>query len=444
VLAGENDPNEVNGRIILVGSSAPGLLDIRATPLDVAVPGVEIHAQLLEQVVSGATARRVLSRPDYATGLEIVLTVALGLVLAFIFTRVRAVYAAIVGLGVIGSLVATAWVAYTRGGILLDPTWPAVTLFLLLGAATTYVYRRTEQQRSEVRRAFSYYVSPTVVNEIIAHPEKLELGGVVREVTLMFCDVRNFTSISERMTAHELTRFINSLLTPLSEIILENRGTIDKYIGDAIMAFWNAPLDDPDHAKNALRSALAMINRMGSLNDEWRRQAEAEGRRHREVGIGIGINSGDVCVGNLGSMQRFDYSAIGDNVNVAARIESLSKVYGVPMVVGEATMQRLGPVPAVELDVLRVKGREQPTRIFTPLAAVGYDGVADLVDRHNTMLKAYRCRDWAGAEGAIVACQELGVVGLADLYRLYGARIAEWRANPPPADWDGTFTATAK
>jgi adenylate cyclase len=446
VLAGQNDPDEINGRIILVGASAPALLDLRATPLDAAVPGVEIHAQAIEQIVSGAAAGRALSRPDYVAGLEIALTVILGAILAFIFTRIRAIYAAILGLGVIGSLVAAAWVAYTRAGILIDPTYPATTLFVLVAAATTYVYRRSEQQRGEVRRAFSYYVSPTVVNEIIAHPEKLELGGVVREVTLMFCDVRNFTSISERMTAHELTRFINSLLTPLSEIILDNRGTIDKYIGDAIMAFWNAPLDDPNHADNALRSALDMVGRMAALNDEWRKQAEAEGRPHVEVRIGIGMNSGDVCVGNLGSSQRFDYSAIGDNVNIASRYEGLSKVYGVPLVVGEATMQRLGATAAVELDVLRVKGRAQPTRIFTPLAVFGVngDGGAALVDRHNALLKAYRCRDWAGAEGAILACQDLGVVGLSDLYKLYAGRIAEWRVNPPPADWDGTHTATSK
>jgi adenylate cyclase len=286
-----------------------------------------------------------------------------------------------------------------------------------------------------------------VVNEIIAHPEKLELGGVVREVTLMFCDVRNFTSISERMNAHELTRFINGLLTPLSEIILGNRGTIDKYIGDAIMAFWNAPLDDPDHAGNALKSALAMVGRMPGLNEQWRRQAAAEGKTHVEVRIGIGINSGDVCVGNLGSSQRFDYSAIGDNVNVASRFEGLSKVYGVPLVVGEATMQRLGTVPAVELDILRVKGRAQPTRIFTPLAAISVDptgSAAEIVDRHGAMLKAYRCRDWSGAEGAIVACQELGVPGLSELYNVYRGRIADWRRSPPPEDWDGTYTATSK
>jgi adenylate cyclase len=446
VLAGQDNPDDVAGRIILVGASAPGLFDLRATPLDAAVPGVEIHAQAIEQIVSGAATGRALTRPDYANGLEIGLTVILGLILAFIFARIRAVYAAIVGLGVIGSLVAGAWAAYTRGGLLLDPTYAAMTLFVLVAAATTYVYRRTEQQRGEVRRAFSYYVAPSVVNEIIAHPEKLELGGVVREVTLMFCDVRNFTSISERMTAHELTQFINSLLTPLSEIILSNRGTIDKYIGDAIMAFWNAPLDDPDHAGNALRSGLAMVARMAQLNDTWRKRAEAEGKIHAEVRIGIGMNSGDVCVGNLGSSQRFDYSAIGDNVNVASRYEGLSKVYGVPMVVGEATIERLGKVAAVELDMLRVKGRAQPTRIFTPLAAFGFegDGVGEMVDRHATMLHAYRCQDWDGAEAAILRCQDLGVVGLADLYRLYRGRIADWRVRPPPTDWDGTFTATSK
>ena len=174
-----------------------------------------------------------------------------------------------------------------------------------------------EQQRAEVRRAFGYYAAPAVVDEIIADPTRLELGGEVRELSLLFCDVRNFTSISEKLSAHELTRFINTLLTPLSEIILANRGTIDKYMGDAIMAFWNAPLDDKDHPENALKSALAMIRRMEDLNVQWRKDAEAAGHTHTEAAIGIGINSGNCCVGNLGSSQRFDYSAIGDDVNVA-------------------------------------------------------------------------------------------------------------------------------
>ncbi len=317
---------------MLVGTSAPGLLDLRATPLDAALPGFEVHAQALEHIMAG----RTLLRPDYAVGLEQAVMVVLGLALALVLPRLAAMASAALGLSVIALMVVGGYVIYSQFGLLLDPSFPALVMFVLVTTATIYVYRRAEQQRGEVRRAFGYYVAPAVVNEIIANPHKLELGGEVRELTLLFCDVRNFTSISERMTAHELTTFINRLLTPLSEIILTNRGTIDKYMGDAIMAFWNAPLDDAAHAANAWQSAFAMIRRMESLNDEWRKEAEAAGRTYSRVAIGIGINSGNCCVGNLGSSQRFDYSAIGDDVNVASRLEGLSKVYGVPVVVSEA------------------------------------------------------------------------------------------------------------
>ena len=362
------------GRIILVGTSAPGLIDLRATPLDAAIPGVEVHAQAIEQIIAEQQGGLSLTRPDYARALELAIMIVLGIVLAAILPTISAVHAAVLGLSVMATLAIGGWGAYSQAGLLLDPSYPALALFILVAAGTTDVYRRVEQQRGEVRRAFSYYVSPTVVDEIIAHPDKLELGGVVREVTLLFCDVRNFTTLSEKLNAHELTSFINSLLTPLSEIILTNRGTIDKYIGDAIMAFWNAPLDDPDHAAHACRSALAMIAKMEDLNKTWRKQAEAAGRPYDQVRIGIGINSGEVCVGNLGSSQRFDYSAIGDNVNVASRFEGLSKAYGVPIVVGEQTLERLNGVEAIELDMMRVKGRAQPTRIYAPLEVFGANG----------------------------------------------------------------------
>jgi adenylate cyclase len=442
VLAGENDPNEIGGMIVLVGTSAPGLLDLRATPLDASIPGYEVHAQVLEHVLSG----RTLTRPDFAVGLESAITILLGLVLAIIMPRLAALYSAAVGLSVIGFLIIGGWIAYSRFNLLLDVSFPAVVLFVLVTTATIYVYRRSEQQRSEVRRAFGYYVAPAVVNEIIAHPDKLELGGEVRELTLLFCDVRNFTSISERMNAHELTSFINNLLTPLSEIILENRGTIDKYMGDAIMAFWNAPLDDPNHAANAARSALTMIRRMDDLNERWRVEAEAAGRTHTRVSIGIGINSGDCCVGNLGSSQRFDYSAIGDDVNVASRFEGLSKVYGVPIVLGEPTVTRIAGMKAIELDIMRVKGRGKPTRIYTAAEALGLDVAAyeTANEKHAAMLDTYRGRDWDGAEAAIAECEKLEIAGLSALYAVYRARIAEWRQSPPPADWDGTFTATSK
>ena len=442
VLAGENDPNNVAGMIILVGTSAPGLMDLRATPLNAALPGFEVHAQALEHILSG----RTLTRPDFAIAIEMAVMIAFGLGLAAVLPRLAALVAAGLGVLAIAILLLGGWVAYSRFGVLLDPSFPALVLFILTTTTTIYVYRRVEQQRGEVRRAFGYYVSPSVVNEIIAHPDKLELGGEVRVLTLLFCDVRNFTSISEHMNAHELTQFINSLLTPLSEIIMENRGTIDKYMGDAIMAFWNAPLDDADHAGNALRSALAMIGRMDKLNEGWAKEAEAAGRAHTRVAIGIGINSGDCCVGNLGSSQRFDYSAIGDDVNVASRYEGLSKVYGVPIIIGEQTVKRIEDLKTIELDVMRVKGRAHPTRIYTAAAALGVaaDTYASVSAKHAAFLEAYRRRDWDGAEAAIAECRGFGVAGLEKLYGVYHERIAEWRQTPPPADWDGTFTATSK
>ena len=442
VLAGENDPAEIAGAIVLVGTSAPGLMDLRATPLDPSIPGVEVHAQAFEHILRGST----ITRLDDAVAFELLAMIVLGAALAFFLPKLGALASAAIGLATVGLVLVAGYVAYTSFGLLFDPSFPALVLFGLVITIATYVYRRSEQQKGEVRKAFGYYVSPEVVNEIVRHPDKLELGGEVRELSLLFCDVRNFTSISERMTAHELTRFINNLLTPLSEIILENRGTIDKYMGDAIMAFWNAPLEDKNHPENALKSALAMIRRMDELNVEWRQAAEAAGGAHTDVHIGIGINSGNCCVGNLGSSQRFDYSAIGDDVNVASRLEGLSKVYGVPIVLGETTVGRLNGVKTVELDVMRVKGRAQPLHVYTALEAFGLgDNVhAVLGPRHAAMLDRYRGRDWDGAEEAIGECEELGVGGLSTLYAIYRGRIAEWRESPPPPDWDGTFTATSK
>ncbi len=442
VLAGENDASVVADNIILVGTSAPGLMDLRASPLDAVLPGFEVHAQAIEHILNG----RSLTRPDYAVTVEQAIMIVLGLVIALIGPRLQAVSAAILGVVVVALLPIGGWVAFQQFGLLYDPTYSSIVLILMAATATIYVYRRTEQQRGEVRRAFGYYVAPAVVNEIIAHPDKLELGGEVRELTLLFCDVRNFTSISETMNAHELTTFINRLLTPLSEVILENRGTIDKYMGDAIMAFWNAPLDDGDHAANACQSALAMIGRMESLNDTWRKEAETAGRPYKRVAIGIGINTGNCCVGNLGSSQRFDYSAIGDDVNIASRFEGMSKVYGVPVVLGEPTVERIPQLRVLELDVVRVKGHAQPTRIYTAVDALGLhaDHHERLAGKHDAMLAAYRSQAWDEAEAAIAACEAMGADKLKAFYTVYRERIAAWRSEPPPPDWDGTFTATSK
>lgn len=442
ILAGDNLVDEVEGRIMLIGTSAPGLVDLRATPLNAAIAGVEVHAQAIEHMLSG----RSITRPDYAQAVELAAIIFLGILLAVVLPRISARLSALLGVSVITFVVGGGWVAYSRANLLFDPTYVALSLFVLVSAATLYVYRKVEVQRAEVRLAFSHYVSPAVVDEIIANPERLELGGELRDLTLLFCDVRNFTSISERMNAHELTHFINSMLTPLTDIILSNRGTIDKYMGDAIMAFWNAPLDDPDHAAHACKSAKEMAETMAELNLRWRAEAEAAGRVFVPVAIGIGINSGECVVGNLGSDQRFDYSALGDEVNVASRLEGLTKLYGMTAVIGEATFQRNPGLPTLELDLMRVKGRSQPTRIFTLTDTLGTDQqtLDKLAPLQEEMLQAFRGRDWGRAEALIAKCRELGVASLETYFRIYSARIDVYRVDPPPEDWDGAVTADTK
>lgn len=443
VLAGQVPEDEISGRIMLVGTSAPGLLDLRATPIDPVLPGVEVISMMIEHIVGG----QHLTRPDYAPAVEEFAILALGLMLAFVFSRVSARSAGMIGLITVASLFVFGWLAYRYADFLFDPLYPALALMLLVGAATFHIYRRVEQQRGEIRGAFGRYVAPQVVEQLIADPDRLELGGEVREITLIFCDVRNFTSISETMNAHELTTFINELLTPLSETILEHRGTIDKYIGDSIMAFWNAPLDEPQHAALAARAALGMAARMPELNRYWQEQAEAAGNKFVPVRIGMGINTGNCCVGNLGSTQRFDYSAIGDEVNLAARLEGMSKLYGVTAIVSERTIEQMKDVPVLELDVVRVKGRTRPTRIYTFLDLMGEE-TKDLPAMQTEFLAAYRKREWDSAESVMkrtrAHLRALGISGLDSYYDLFASRVADFRSNPPPADWDGAFTALEK
>jgi adenylate cyclase len=266
-------------------------------------------------------------------------------------------------------------------------------------------------------------------------------------MTLLFGDVRSFTTISEGLDAEELTRFLNELFTPLSDIILEEQGTIDKFMGDAVMAFWNAPLDDAEHPSHACRAALRMMEQMQGLNDRWRAEAEAKGRPFKTVKIGIGLSTGMCCVGNLGTETRFDYSVIGDNVNVASRLEGQSKTYGMSIIASQSTTARAADFAFLELDMLKVKGKTAATRIF---ALLGDDAVKqspafiDLANRHGQFLKAYRAQDWDAAETLAQGCESMNTPGLHGLYGLYRERIAFFRQNPPPPNWDGTAEAVSK
>jgi adenylate cyclase len=442
LMAGEIDENEIAGKIILVGASTPGLLDLRATPIDAAAPGVEVQAQIIEHILAG----RTLTRPDYAEIVEQLIVVVFGLLMAFAMPRLSPASAAALGAALPLLIIAVGWVSFRYWDLLFDPTYPSLALLLLLGGITFYIYRRVEIQRSEIRGAFGRYLAPEVVEDIIAGPEKLTLGGEVRQLSLMFCDVRNFTAISEGLTASELTTFINELLTPLSDIILRERGTIDKYMGDAVMAFWNAPLDVNEHAQRACRSAIEMVGKMVDLNEMWRVRALAAGRPFDDVRIGIGVNTGDCCVGNLGSEQRFDYSAIGDEVNITSRLEALTKLYGVPAVIGEATVAQSRSLAFLELDLVKVKGRTAPTRIFTlaDVLSCGSVQFARLRLLHDTFLRHYREQNWDEADQAATQCRSVGVRALEPYYSMFAMRIETLRHAPPQQSWAGAYTMTEK
>ena len=279
VLSGDIGKDKIEGRILLIGTSAAGLLDLRATPLEASVPGVELHAQAVEQILQGT----FLLRPDFTTSAELLYILVLGLLIAALIYRTGAAGGAVLGGIATAAVLAISWYAFDALGWLVDPVYPAIALAAVYLTGTLFVFLRTERERNRVRHAFSHYMAPALVKRLADEPWRLKLGGETRDMTLLFGDVRSFTTISEGLDAEELTRFLNELFTPLSNIILEEQGTIDKFMGDAVMAFWNAPLDDAEHPSHACSAALRMMEQMQGLNNHWRAEAEAKGRPFKPV-----------------------------------------------------------------------------------------------------------------------------------------------------------------
>ena len=363
ILDGAFEPKDFAGRHVLIGASATGLLDLRATPLAASVPGVEVHAQAIEQMLSGAH----LVRPAFATGAEVLFLAAIG-ALAGLIRRAGPLVAAAIGIAAIAAVAAGSWLAFANAGLLFDPVYPSLAVLAVYLSGSLLSFVRTETDRIRIKRAFGHYLAAPLVEELAADPSRLKLGGETRDVTLLFADVRGFSHLSEGMDAETLIRFVNRIFTPLSETILGHRGTIDKFMGDAVMAFWNAPIPDPAHASNACRAALAMQAEMDRLNREDAAAKAAAGAPHRPVRIGIGLNTGPCCVGNVGSPQRFDYSVLGDAVNVASRIEGTTKIYGVPIVAGERTVREAPAFAFLEIDTAaRLRGKERLERLFALL-----------------------------------------------------------------------------
>jgi adenylate cyclase len=428
ILAGAFEPSEIRSRYVLIGATAAGLLDLRATPLEPSVAGVEIHAQALEQMLSGDN----LLRPAYATGAEIALLIAIGALVAWLIGRSGAVVAAIAGSVAVAAIVLASWLAYSRAGLLLDPIYPSLSVALVYLGCSLTSYVRSEVQRAHIRSAFGHYVAPTLVAEIARNYDELKLGGERREVSLLFADVRGFSRLSEGMQAEDLVRFVNLLFTPLAETILAHRGTIDKFMGDAVMAFWNAPLEDGEHAKNACRAALAMLEALSHLNAAREDACMLQGLGFSPVRLGIGLNTGICVVGNVGSPQRFDYSVLGDVVNSAARFEEATKTFGADIIVGERTAAAAKDFALLELGTVVLRGKDRPERIFALLGdetTATSEAFSKLERAHRRLLDAGH--DERALRPALEDCRKLSMPGIGSYYRDFLVRSSRAAADDP-------------
>ena len=434
IFSEDADLSDLTGKIVIVGASASLLSDDVATPLNPSTPGVEAHAQLIEQILAGVT----LLRPDWAFGAELLAGAVLSSVFVAAIPVIPALWGALLGAVASAAMAAVSWLAFSRQGVLLDPITPSLSSGLVFLAGVVALYSQKRRQVGEIRSAFGRFVSPAVVARLAEHPENLQLGGLQRQLTVMFCDLRSFTTLSEGFSAVELTHFLNEYLTPMTDIVLEELGTVDKYMGDAIMAFWNAPLDDPSHGNHAVRASLAMRAALARLNLLWAKTASESGGSFTKVKFGVGLNTGECCVGNLGSTRRFDYSAIGDEVNIASRLEGSSKIFGVDIVASAATRDEAPDFAWLEIDQVLLKNKTRPTALFALVGDADYaasPGFRNLAERHSEILTAYRAREFASAESSAAEAASRAPDEVKGLYAYYQARFSRLAASDLDVAW---------
>lgn len=434
------------GKIVFLGASAVGLGDLHDFPFGKSIPGVEMHVQTIEMIMEKA----FLHRDSTVFILESVLVfLAAGLIVISVLS-LGAIKSFIVLLTLSGLNFYLSLTLFLNSQILFNPITVIFLSFLTFIVVSTFAFLREEKQKTYVKEAFSQYLSPALVSELVKNPEKLKLGGEIKELSLLFCDIRGFTSMSETLKdkPQHLTTIVNMLLTELSGVVLKNNGTIDKYMGDALMAFWNAPIDDPNHKENAILSALELQKRMKRVNEkisEFTKTEELQGVPFMRVGVGV--SSGTVTVGNMGSEQRFNYSVIGDAVNLAARLEGQTKYYGVNNLISEYSMKELeSGIAYIELDRISVKGKQEPVTIYTVLGDETLWQDADFKTFHNNhmaMIEAFKKMDFDEAERYCFKAMAYRKAP-SELYALYLDRVDEFKNNPPPEDWDGVYSSKTK
>jgi len=447
VLEDRVSAEKIAGKLVLIGPSAIGLNDIKTTPVSPSMPGVEVHAQVLESALTGT----LLQLPVWGVSAEFCAALLLGLLVIVFAPRLGPMALVVVGALFATALTGISWYCYTHYRLLIDFTYPLLSTSAIYLTLIFASFIREQQQRKEIRGMFAQYMSPVLVEQLAQSPEKLVLGGQEREITIMFSDVRGFTTISEsyKRDPQGLTTLMNRFLTPLSNAIIARKGYVDKYMGDAIMAFWNAPLDDKEHEINACAAALDMLEKIDEVNSERQQEAADGGHVYIPLNVGIGLNTGIGIVGNMGSDLKKNYSALGDSVNLASRLEGQTKQYGFPIIVGSSTAMAVKDRFAIlELDFILVKGKKEPEVIY---AIAGREDVMHserfqrLRNLTIEMLAAYRNRDWDEALAAIARGRKTDEAQtLARLYDLYEARIRDYQTNPPPDDWNGAHALLTK
>ena len=434
VIAQKVPANALKDKIVLLGTTAQGLLDLRVTPVGEIYPGVEVHAN----VISGLLDGRIYVRPDYTVGFEIVMLVLAGLTLALMLPLLSAPRAVALSLAVVGALIGINVWMYLGLGLVLPLASALVMAFTAFALNMSYGYFVESKSKRELANLFGTYVPPELVDEMVKDPDSYNMKATNKELTVMFCDMRGFTKLSEQMEPTQLQALLNSVFSRLTDLIRANRGTIDKYMGDCVMAFWGAPVDTPHHAALAVKTAIEMAHAVRVLNEEHRAKGLPE------IGIGIGLNTGTMCVGDMGSAVRRSYTVIGDAVNLGSRLEGLSKTYGTDIVVSESTRRQAPEFSWQELDKVRVKGKDQAVSIFWP-AGPSLDSSKALVDElkmWNALLKAYRQQDWEQCDLQMLNLHRLSAKKY--LYQLYGERVASMRQLPFDPSWDGATNFETK
>ena len=434
ILSGTIPPDTFRDKIVLVGATAVGIYDLRVTPFSSTFPGVEIHATVIDNILH----ENFLTHSSFIRMIDVGAIILFGLIMGLLVSRLRPISGMASALLIIAVFIAMNFLAFFRFNVWLNLVYPLTTMMMIYLGITIYHYFKEEQEKKKIRSAFQYYLTSSVINEMLKNPGKLKLGGDRRNLTVLFSDIRGFTTISEKMTPEELIMLLNEYLTAMTNQVFYYDGLLDKYMGDAIMAVFGAPLDQPDHARRACLTALAMMRELRRLQNKW----EAEGRPVFD--IGIGINSGEMVVGNMGSAMRFDYTVMGDMVNLGSRLEGANKEYGTNIIISEFTYNHVkDTICCREIDSVRVKGKTRPVRIFELLGEKKDEpGYQNLIKVFATGLTLYRDGKW---DDAIAAFQDACKIKHDDFVSTtYIERCKTLKQHPPAHPWNGVFVMTKK